>query len=147
MDTILNIFKSLGADITFFYQLALVLVFYFVLKYTLFGKLQEVLDLRESKTTKLEGNANKKFAEAEELAQKYKAELDRANHDAYSLLSEKRNAAIDAQKSKLKEVENQLNIQVDEKRKEFMAELEVHKANVLKEADSLSGDLVNKLTN
>lgn len=147
MDTFLNIFKSLGADVTFFYQLVLVLVFYFVLKYSLFGKLQEVLDLRENKTTKLEGNANKKFAEAEELAQKYKAELAKANQEAYSLLSDKKAAAESAQKAKLKEVENQLNIQVEAKRKEFMAELEVHKENVLKEADSLSGDLVNKLTN
>ncbi|PIK14312.1 hypothetical protein [Halobacteriovorax sp. JY17] len=147
MDTFLNIFKSLGADITFFYQLALVIIFYFVLKYSLFGKLQEVLELRENKTTRLEGNANKKFAEAEELAQKYKAELNKANQEAYSLLSDKKNSALDAQKSKLKEVENQLNIQVETKRKEFMAELETHKANVLKEADSLSSDLVNKLTN
>lgn len=147
MDTFLNIFKSLGADVTFFYQLALVLVFYFILKYSLFGKLQEVLDLRESKTTKLEGNANKKFAEAEELAQKYKTELQKANQEAYTLLSDKKNGAQEVQKSKLKEVENQLNIQVEAKRKEFMAELETHKANVLKEADSLSSDLVNKLTN
>mgnify|MGYP001039079371 FL=1 len=147
MDTFLNIFKSLGADFTFFYQLALVLVFYFVLKYSLFGKLQEVLELRENKTTKLEGNANKKFAEAEELAQKYKAELSKANQEAFTFLSDKKNNALDVQKSKLKEVENQLNIQVEAKRKEFMAELEVHKSNVLKEADSLSGDLVNKLTN
>ncbi|WP_372653558.1 hypothetical protein [Halobacteriovorax sp.] len=147
MDTFLNIFKSLGADFTFFYQLALVLVFYFALKYSLFGKLQEVLELRENKTTKLEGNANKKFAEAEELAQKYKSELSKANQEAYTFLTDKKNNALDVQKSKLKEVENQLNIQVEAKRKEFMAELEVHKNNVLKEADSLSGDLVNKLTN
>lgn len=147
MDTILNIFKSLGADETFFYQLALVIIFYFALKMSLFSKLQEVLDLRENKTTKLDGNANKKFAEAEQLSLKYKSELEKANQEAYSIVSQKRNEALNQQKKKVKEVEARLNSEVEEKRKEFMAELEVHKTNILKEADSLSSELVNKLTN
>lgn len=147
METFLNIFKSLGADETFFYQLALVIVFYFTLKFSLFNKLQEVLDLRENKTTKLEGNANKKFAEAEELSQKYKSELDKANQEAFGIISSKKNDALELQKSKIKEVETKLNLQVEEKRKVFMAEIADHKTAILKEADSLSGDLVNKLTN
>jgi F-type H+-transporting ATPase subunit b len=147
MDTILNIFTSLGADKTFFHQLALVIIFYFALKMSLFSKLQEVLDLRENKTTKLDGNANKKFAEAEELSLKYKSELDKANQEAFSVISKQRNESQNIQKTKVKEVEAKLNAEVDEKRKEFMAELEVHKTNILKEADSLSGELVNKITN
>ena len=147
MDTILNIFKSLGADNTFFYQLALVIIFYFALKLSLFSKLQEVLDLRENKTTKLDGNANKKFAEAEELSLRYKAELDKANQEAFAIIVAKKDESLIAQKSKVKEVDGKLNTEIDEKRKVFMAELEIHKTNILKEADSLSGDLVNKLTN
>jgi F-type H+-transporting ATPase subunit b len=147
MDTILNIFKSLGADITFFYQLVLVIVFYFALKMSLFSKLQEVLDLRENKTTKLDGNANKKFAEAEELSLKYKSELDKANQEAFSIVSAKKEESLNTQKVKVKEIDGKLNAEIDEKRKVFMAELETHKTNILKEADSLSGDLVNKLTN
>ena len=147
MDTILNIFTSLGADETFFHQLALVIIFYFALKMSLFSKLQEVLELRENKTTKLDGNANKKFAEAEELSLKYKSELDRANQEAYSVISSQKNESLNIQKTKVKEVEAKLNTEVDEKRKVFMAELEVHKTNILKEADSLSGELVNKITN
>jgi len=147
METFLNIFKSLGADVTFFYQLALVIIFYFTLKVSLFSKLQEVLDLRENKTTKLEGNANKKFAEAEELSQKYKSELDKVNHEAFGVIASKKNVVLDIQKAKIKDVEAKLNVQVDEKRKVFMTEVAEHKATILKEADSLSSDLVNKLTN
>ena len=61
MDMILTIFKSLGVDQTVFIQFATLIIIFFLVSNLLFSKLQEVLALREEKTTKLiEESAKKK---------------------------------------------------------------------------------------
>jgi len=147
METIINIFKSLGVDESIFVLFGLFCALYVVLKLVLFGKLQEVLESREGKTTGLEGNANKKFAEAEEMISKYNDKIEKANIEAQSIFSTKKSEIISRELKNYKEAESRVNRDVDAKRAEFTAELNEQKVTVMKSADSLSENLVQKLTN
>lgn len=145
MQTIINIFTSLGVDQTVFIQFALVVVIYFVLKYTFFSKLQFVLDTRESKTTKMESGANKKFTEAEALAAKYRVEIEKADSEAVKIITTKKQDALSAQKTQIKSTEKTLNAEFESKRAELEADFASKKAGVLAQADSLSKELVQKI--
>lgn len=145
MQTILNIFISLGVDQTVFIQFALVVVIYFILKFTFFSKLQEVLDTRENKTTKMESGANKKFTEAEALAAKYRAEIEKTDSEALNIITTKKNDVLAAQKAQVKSTEKALNSEYETKRKELEAEYNSKKNAILSQADSLSNDLVQKI--
>ncbi|MDD0854739.1 hypothetical protein HBN50_16640 [Halobacteriovorax sp. GB3] len=147
MDTIIGIFKSLGVDQSIFTQFIIVCILYFILRNLLFNKLQEVLELREGKTTKLEENANKKFIEAENLAKAYKEKVEQAQTDAYSDLSKKKEEVIKREKQTIKAAEAKLNQEIEQKAQEFKAEVEAKKQEVLGNAEALANDLVTKLTN
>lgn len=147
MDTIIGIFKSLGVDSTVFTQFIIICILYLVLRNLLFNKLQEVLELREGKTTKLEENANKKFIEAENLAKSYKEKINNAQSEAFSKLSKVKEDILKVEKDKLKEEEAKLNGEIEAKAKLFKEEVDQKKQQILASADSLANDLINKLTN
>jgi F-type H+-transporting ATPase subunit b len=147
MEAVINIFKSLGVDETIFVLFGLFVALYFVLKFVLFGKLQEVLEMREGKTTGLEGNANKKFAEAEEMLSKYEEKIEKSNAEAQAILAAKKSEVIARERSKYKEAESKVEKDVEAKRAVFVAELNEQKKSVMTNADSLSENLVQKLTN
>jgi F-type H+-transporting ATPase subunit b len=146
MDTILNIFSSLGVDKSFFTLLAMVIVSYFILKFVLFNKLQYVLELRESKTTKLEAGAHKKFQEAEELAGKYKQGISSTQQEADEYLSEKKNEVLSREKGKISQVAKELENIANEERKKFSEEILERKKGIMEKADALSTQLVDKVT-
>jgi len=145
MDAILNIFKSLDIDQTFFIQLAIVTVFYFVMRTLLFGKLQEVLDLREEKTTKMEGGAAEKLSKAEKLAKEYKEKIDAARGEAFKIVTGHKDTVIAREATKIKEHESKLEAEAEAKRADFEKEIASKKEAIMKEAESLSQDLVTKI--
>lgn len=147
MDTIIGIFKSLGVDSTVFTQFIIICILYLVLRNLLFGKLQEVLELREGKTTKLEENANKKFIEAENLAKSYKEKINSAQSEAFSKLSKVKEEVLGVEKQKLKAEEAKLNSEIEAKAQQFANEVEQKRQEVLANADALANDLITKLTN
>ncbi len=147
METIINIFKSLGVDETIFVLFGMYCALYVVLKVVLFGKLQEVLEQREGKTTGLEGNANKKFAEAEEMIAKYGEKIEKANIEAQSIFSSKKDEIVARERENFKQAESRVNRDIDTKRTEFTSELNEQKKTVMQSADALSENLVQKLTN
>ncbi len=145
MDAILNIFKSLDIDQTFFYQFALVVVLYAVLRSLFFSKLQEVLDLREAKTTKMEDGALGKLKSAEELAKKYKTKIDEAKSEAFAIIHKKKEEVVAREGKTIKEHEKALELKANQERKEFESEIEGKKASILSQAESLSQELVTKI--
>jgi len=147
MDTILNIFSSLGIDESFFTLLALVFASYFILKFFLFNKLQQVLDLRESKTTKMEAGAHKKFDEAEELANKYKQGIHATQQEADKILSQAKSTVQAKEKEKVKLAAKELEAISDSERKVFAQEIEERKKTIMESAGTLSTQLVEKVTN
>jgi F-type H+-transporting ATPase subunit b len=145
MDQIVAIFNQLGVDATIAYQFAIFVVLFALLKTIFFDKLQFVLELREAKTTKLDGAADKKFNDADKMANEYEERMKLINSQAQHHVSEVKNAALVKQKEKIKSLESQLETHVEKERKEFMQEIEVRRGEVLKNADHLSDGLVQKL--
>lgn len=145
MEQIVAIFNQLGVDATIAYQFAIFVVLFVLLKTLFFDKLQFVLELREAKTTKLDGAADKKFGDADKLAAEYEQKMKSVNAQAMNHVSDVKAKAITAQKSEIKKIEEQLEDQVESKRKEFMQEIEVKRGEILKSADQLSDGLVQKL--
>lgn len=141
-----DVFKKLGIDSTIIFQFIIFLVTFFLLKVLFFNKLLFVLQQREGKTTKLESEANDKFAEAEKMAAKYNDEVHEANVKAQGLFSSKKAEVIDKERARFKEAEAKVNGMLDEKRKEIEADFAVKKDALMKNADDLAGELSNKLT-
>ena len=145
MELILDVFKKLNVDQTVFIQFAILVVIFFLLKSLFFSKLQFVLELRESKTTKLEENANKKFSEAENLSVKYKKEIDNVYLSAQEKFHEKKTEILKSEKETIKRKEGELDQLAEEKRKLFTEEIESKSVDILKNADELATSLVNKI--
>ena len=145
METILTILKSLDIDQTFFIQLGLVCLLYAFLRNLLFSKLQEILDLRESKTTKMEDGANAKNAQAEKLSNDYKAGIDKARSEALTIVTSKKNEVTNREGEKIKAHDKKLEEELGVKRSEFSKELESKKESIMQQADSLSQELVTKI--
>lgn len=145
MDQIVAIFNQLGVDATIAYQFVIFVVLFMVLKTVFFDKLQFVLELREAKTTKLDGAADKKFGEADKLANEYDEKIKTISGQAQHHVSEVKATAITRQKTAIKKLEEELEEQIEKDRNEFMKEIEVKRSEVLKNADQLSDGLVQKL--
>lgn len=146
MDMILTIFKSLGVDQTVFIQFAILIVMFFLISSLLFTKLQEVLELREIKTTKLENTAHAIYKQADELAEQYKARVEKTHHDSHHTNQKKKTDITSTEKEKLKSAEEQFSKEYEEKRSKILDELATQKATLMSKVDELSGSLVEKLT-
>ena len=141
-----GVFKKLGIDSTIIFQFVIFLITFFILKVLFFSKLLFVLEQREGKTTKLEGKANDKFAEAERMSAKYNEEVQETNVKAQELFSTKKSEIIDRERARFKTVETEVNKELDQKRKEIETEFATKKESLLKSADELAGELSNRLT-
>lgn len=146
MEMIITIFKSLGVDQTVFYQFVSLIIIFTLLSNILFTRLKAVLDLRESKTTKLEGSAHAVYKKAEELAEQYKAHIEKTHQDSHLASQKKKNEVLDKEAKKIKETEEQLAREYETKRLSMLADFNSKKQKALSEVESLSKSLVEKLT-
>ena len=103
MDMILAIFTKLGADSSIVHQFIVVIALFVLFKIVFLDKLLFVLDLRESKTTKLEHEANEKFATSEKLAEKYNKKSDRFTVQRHKIY-DSAVISLEKQRSQFKEV-------------------------------------------
>lgn len=146
MDAILSIFQSLGVDQTVFVQFASVIVIFAILSGVLFPKVKEVLDLRESKTTKLDGNANNLYKKAEDLSVQYKSVIEKTHTESQATSAKKKAELSDSERAELKKTEEAIQKDYEAKKAVVMKEIESKKSSVLSEADQLSKSLLEKLT-
>ena len=147
MDKFIGIFQKLGVDQSIFYQFAIFVVIFFLLKTMFFSKLLFVLQIRESKTTKLDEEAGAKFKEAEKLSEKFDIEIQAASEEAHLKMSEFKNNSVKEITANQKKQESQVLAQYEEKKKSVMAEVEANRSAVLESAGTLSESLINKLVN
>lgn len=147
MDLILSVFQKLHVDHTVFVQFGILIILFLVLKVIFFNKLQFVLELRESKTTKLEDNANKTFTEAETLSKKYKDEVDKAYVQAQEKYNKRKTEILERERDAVKSAESEINKDVEVERAKNVAELDSKKKEVLDNADGLAKNLVEKFVN
>jgi F0F1-type ATP synthase membrane subunit b/b' len=146
MDTILNIFISLGVQKIVGIQFLTVVVFYFILTKLFFSKLQFVIETREGKTTKREGNANKMLNEAEALSLQYKKTIEDTQAQTFADASKKKNILLEEQRSALKQKANQLEEEMTKQRQVNLKEIESQKAIVMNQAEELSKQLLEKIS-
>ena len=79
MQMLLDIFGQLGADISLWHQLAVVVLMYFIAKFLFLDHLQRVLDVREEKTIALDSKADEQFAKIEKIQNDYKEKITSLN--------------------------------------------------------------------
>lgn len=147
MEKIIQIFSQLGVDQSIFHQFVVFLVLFFALKAVLFNRLLEVLQLREQSTSKKEGDANKKMKEAEMLNEKYELEIQKVYQQSYEQINVKKDNLLKEESKKLKDVEQQLEKEYESKKAILLEEINKKKQEVATSVDTLSNDLINKLTN
>lgn len=146
MNTIVTILNSLKIDQTFIVQFILFLVFFNIIAPLLFKKLQEVLDLREMKTTKLESHAHHVYKQAEDLADQYKNSIEKTHQDAQAVASKKKAEILAKEKEVFMSAEEKMNAEYESKRAALLKEMAEKRNTVLAEASVLSNNLVEKLT-
>ncbi len=146
MDTILIILRALKIDQTVLIQFGFLLVFFNTLAPLLFRRMQEVLELRESKTTKLESQAHNIYKKAEDLAEQYKAKIEKTHQDSQDIAQKKKNDVLNKERLILKDLEEKMNSEYEDRKSKIHNEMAEKRTQIMAEADKLAGNLVEKLT-
>jgi F0F1-type ATP synthase membrane subunit b/b' len=146
MDTIVIILKALKIDQTVLIQFGILVVFFNILAPLLFKRIQDILEYRESKTTKLESHAHTVYKQAEELAEQYKGKIEKTHADSQSVAAKKKSAVLEKERELLKTAEDQINSEYDERKAKILKDMSEKRTAVMAEADKLAGNLVEKLT-
>jgi F0F1-type ATP synthase membrane subunit b/b' len=141
----MEIFTQLGVDSSLPYQFAVLAVAFILANFLFLGKLQEVLEVREEKTVKLENSADETLEKVTTMQTEYKAKLDEANRIALKNATEKKQKISQKYTDQYKATEKELNQFVDSSRAEFGKEVESNKAKYLAESEVLSQSLVQKI--
>ncbi len=151
MDMLNNIFqltiiKSLKIDQTVLVQFVLFVVFFNIIAPLLFKKVQEILDLRDAKTTKLESASHHIFKQADDLSLQYNAKIEKTHLDSQSVTTKKKSETISAENAVLHSAEDKMSAEFDAKKSTLGKEMSEKRKSVMAEAEKLSGNLIDKLT-
>jgi F0F1-type ATP synthase membrane subunit b/b' len=146
MDTIVIILQALKIDKTVLIQFGFLFVFFNLLAPLFFNKIQEILEYRENKTTKLESHAHAVYKQAEELAEQYKAKVEKTHQDSQTTSYKKKSEVLNAERDLLKKAEEQLNTEYEERKSKIVKEVLEKRSVVMADAEKLAGNLVEKLT-
>lgn len=146
MKLVLNILERLQIDETIFVQFAIIVVLFLLLDSLLFKKVLFVLKYREKKTVGLEGEANRKMAEAEELSNKYKEKVNHAFNSSLESLKKKKSILSNEYKATLDKAQDEILEKADGEIKSFTKEISDKKASILSSSSELSKNLLDKLS-
>jgi F0F1-type ATP synthase membrane subunit b/b' len=146
MDMLIGIFEQLGADQSIVYQITIVIVMFIIAKFLFINHLQDVLETREDKTVKLEGNTEKQFEEINKIQAEYKEKIQTANKQVKAKLETAKAEIIKSEEGKYKQQESEINDYINKSKKEIETEIQGKKDEILADAESLSAGLVQKIT-
>lgn len=146
MDTIVVILTALKIDQTVLIQFGILFVFFNIAAPLFFKRLQDIIEYRESKTTKLENHAHAVYKQAEDLAEQYKAKVEKTHADSQVATSKKKAEVLNKERDLLKNAESQINTEYETRRAQILKEISEKRTAVMAEAEKLSGNLVEKLT-
>lgn len=146
MDLVTNILKQLGADGTFVNQLVIILVVFIIAKFLFIDRLQTIIESREAQTVGADEESEKKFKEIDALSQSYKAKIQEANKLAKANIDTSKQQIVKGAEAKYREEEVEVNMFVEKSKKEIAADIQGKEDQILKEADSLSNSLIQKIT-
>jgi F-type H+-transporting ATPase subunit b len=146
MEMIITIFKSLGVDQTVFFQFVSLIIIFILVSNLLFTRLKDVLEMREQKTVKLEGNAHFIYKKADELQEQYKAHVEKTHQENHQNSQNKKNEILKKAQDKINEAEAKFTMEYNSKKTTLLAEIKSNRERSLSEVDNLSKNLIEKLT-
>lgn len=141
----MEIFTQLGVDNSLMPQFFIILGVFIISHFLFLGKLQEVLQIREEKTVKLEGSADETIEKVNHMQTEYKAKIDDANRAALKTSADKKAVIANKLNDQYKQTEKEVNSFVDQSRADFAKELAGSKDKYLGEAETLANSLVQKI--
>jgi len=140
-----EIIVKLGWDVSFWWQLAILLSLFFILKTLLFDKLLWVLEHREEKTSKLVGEADELQHAADKVEAEYKDRLNKARHNAKDFFRMKREQWLELERKVIHGAEMEIGQEYEKKKSQLDEEFKNKKTEVISKTESLSNELVEKL--
>jgi F0F1-type ATP synthase membrane subunit b/b' len=145
MDQVVSIFAQLSVDQSVFKLFAVVIVLFFVIKGLFLAKLQFIIETREEKTVKLEGSADSTFEKVQKLNDEYKLRTQSAQSEAQRFFSDEKEQIIKRHDSEYKNIEKDMEVFLNQSRKEIEKDINERKSDVLAKSGELAEQLVNKL--
>jgi F-type H+-transporting ATPase subunit b len=145
METFMAIFTQLGVDSSLVPQFFIILVVFVIAQFLFLGKLQQVIEVREEKTVKLENNADETIEKVQRMQNDYKTKIEEANRLAMNTAIDKKQKITQKYTEQYKQTEKEVNTFVDQSRTEFTKEVSGNKEKYLAEADTLAQSLVQKI--
>ena len=141
----MEIFTQLGVDNSLPYQFGIILVVFVIANFLFLGKLQNVIEVREEQTVKLENSADETVEKVTVMQSEYKVKIDEANRSALKIATDKKNTIAQTFTEKYKQTEKEVNSLVDKSRNDFSQEVAASKATYLAESETLAQSLVQKI--
>ncbi len=141
----MEIFTQLGVDSSLPYQFVIIVIAFVAGNFLFLGKLQNVLDVREEKTVKLENSADETLEKVTSMQAEYKLKIADANREALKESTDKKHQISLKYTEQYKTTEKELNTLVDTSRNDFKKEVASTKEKYLAESDVLSQSLVQKI--
>ena len=145
MDTVQAIFTQLGVDSSLLPQFIIVVAVFILAQFLFLTRLQEVLEIREEKTVKLENSADETLEKVTRMQGDYKLKIDEANRGTLKVATDQKHQLAEKYTAQYKQVEKEVNQQVDLSRNEFAKEVVGNKSKYMAEADTLAQSLVQKI--
>lgn len=145
METFTAIFTQLGVDSSLVPQFLIILSIFIVTQFLFLGKLQEVIENREEKTTKLENTADDVLEKVKKMQTEYNSKIDEANRKALISTTESKQKITQKYTEQYKTTEKEVNTYVEQARHNFNNEIEMNKQAYLADADNLAQSLVQKI--
>lgn len=145
METVQAIFTQLGVDSSLMPQFIIVIVIFTLAQLLFLGKLQEVLEVREEKTVKMENAADDTLNKVADMQREYKAKIEEANRAALAIITDEKNESNAKHTQAFKTSEKEVNQYIDDSRVQFNKEVEASKDQYLAEAKNLANSLVQKI--
>jgi len=145
METFVAIFTQLGVDSSLPYQFIILVIVFVAANFIFLGKLQNVLEVREEKTIKLENTADETIEKVTSMQNEYKLKVDEANRVALKNSSDKKQKINQKYTDQYKQTEKEVNLLVDQSRNDFGKEVTANKGKYLSESEALSQSLVQKI--
>jgi len=146
MDLLLKVFMDLGANQSLFIQFAIIIIMFVISKFVFINHLQNILDTREAKTLKLDGDAEKQFAEVEKTQNEYKEKMSIANRSIKAKIDAGKTEITKKYETQYRTKEKEINLYIDSSKKEVQESIQEKKEKVLSDADQLAASLVQKIT-
>ena len=145
MDIILNILEQLNIDQSIFQQLAIVFALYLIAKFTLFNKLQEVIELRIEKTKKTEDSAQNLIQKYEVLKEEYESKVEETYKEVQTVKADEKKKIDKTLSQVYKKKEEEVSAYINEEKSKIEKDVNEQKGSVLSNADKFSNDLINKI--